>query len=205
MVGKALRRGGLIAALLVAGAGLARADDLCARLTVPPELGLACAPKDPVDSAAGVAVAPTGGAFAILSQLSLRRLDKAADPLAWSDPDEWLRRQVVVDTTAIGDLVEGLADDPDSPWGGPTAMLLAETIRQKLEQAGRAALSSCAPPADRDGERTMSCRLGATPLMLLLELRLVSDGDTRWALTWPAMNEQRQRHFTAIANSFRPG
>ena len=151
-----------------------------------------------------VTVEPTSGTFSSLSRLTVRRLDRTSDPLAWSDPDEWLRRQVAVDTSSLADGIEKFANDPDSPWAGATAMMLAENIRDALTRMGRAALQACSPPALKGDLRDMSCRFGAAPLALLMDMRLLARGDQRWALSLRAMNDQRQRHFEAIANSFTP-
>lgn len=203
MVGKTLRRRGLTAALLLlAAAAPATAADLCPRLTIPAELGLACAPI-PGDPAA-VAIEPAGGGFAALSRMTVRQLGQKDDPLAWTDPDEWLRQQVVIDTGGLADSIERYADDPDAPWGGATAMLLAESVRQALESVGRAALQVCGPPAVTPTARSMSCRFGVGSIGMLLDLRLVSIGNERWAVSARSMNERRQRHFEAIANSLTP-
>ena len=50
----------------------------------------------------------------------------------------------------------------------------------------------------------MRCSYAADGLGLLVVLRLVAAGDRRWAITMRAANEQRLRHFEAIANSFQP-
>jgi hypothetical protein len=208
MVRQALRRGGLIAcalaALAVSATTADAAEGLCARLTVPDELGLVCIPGEAGSGDQIVTVQPTGGTFAALSRLTVRKLDRGSDPLAWSEPDEWLRRQVVVDTSSIADGIDRLADDPDSPWGGATAMLLAENVRDALARMGRAALQACAEPRSQGAYREMACRFGAAPLALLLTMRLETRGDERWALSLRSANEQRQRHFEAIANSFSP-
>jgi hypothetical protein len=188
--------------MTAAGAGASPAQELCGRLTIPAELGLACRAMPAGEQ--GVIVAPTEGAFAALSRLRVRPLDRASDAEAWTNPDEWLRRQLEIDTSGIADAIERFADDPDSPWGGPTAALFAETVRDTLASVGRAALDSCTAPADVEGGRAMSCRLGAGPIGLLLDLRLVAAGDARWGIEYRSMNPQRQRHFEAIANSFRP-
>ncbi len=203
MVGKALRRRGLTAALLLmAAASPATAADLCQRLAIPTELGLACTSieGDPL----GVAVAPAGGGFAALSRMTIRQLEQKNDPLAWTDPDEWLRQQVVVDTTGLADSIERYADDPDAPWGGATAMLLAESVRQALASVGRAALQVCSTPVETPTAKSMGCRFGVGSLGLLLDLRLVNIGNERYAVSARSMNERRQRHFEAIANSLRP-
>jgi hypothetical protein len=204
VVGQELARlassAGLAVALLVGGAA---ADELCGRLTVPAELGLACVdqPGDPPRAVVG----PTGGAFAALSQLTLRRLDRARDAVAWDNPDGWLRGQLEIDTSGVADAFGSLADDPDSPWAGPTAALLAERVREALASVGKAALGNCDPPRDALNGRAMSCRFGGEGVGLLLDLRLVPDGEERWAIHYRSMNAQRQRHFEAIANSFRAG
>ncbi|HMR31554.1 MAG TPA: hypothetical protein PKA09_11400 [Geminicoccus sp.] len=183
----------------MAVAAPATAADLCPRLTIPAELGLACAPiaGDPL----GVAVEPAAGGFAALSRMTVRQLEQKDDPLAWADPDEWLRQQVVIDTGGLADSIERFADDPDAPWGGATAMLLAESVRQALESVGRAALQVCTAPAATATARSMGCRFGVGSLGLLLDLKLVSIGNERWAVSARSMNERRQRHFEAIANS----
>ena len=55
-----------------------RAAELCARLTVPAEVGLACSATP--EGRPGVVVAPTEGAFAALSRLTARPLDRADRP-----------------------------------------------------------------------------------------------------------------------------
>jgi len=199
LVGKALRRRCLTAALLLAATAPAVAADLCPRLAIPAELGLTCAPipGDPL----GTAVEPAGGGFAALSRMTVRQLEQKDDSLAWTDPDEWLRQQVVIDTGGLADSIERYADDPDAPWGGATAMLLAESVRQALESVGRAALQVCTPPAVTASARSMGCRFGVGSIGMLLDLRLVSIGNERYAVSARSMNERRQRHFEAIANS----
>lgn len=202
MVKKAVVRLALALLLAAGSAAPGAARQLCAELTLPAELGLACQPLP--DGTAGIAVAPTEGAFAALSRLTIRELSATEDALAWSDPDAWLRRQLELDTSGVADAIERYADDPDSPWGGPTATLLAETVRDALTSVGQVALDSCAPPSAIDAGRAMSCRLGAGPIALLLDLRVIGAGSARWSIEYRSMNPQRQRHFAAIANSFKP-
>jgi hypothetical protein len=205
VVREALRRCCLTGAAVLALASPAgAAEGLCARLQIPLELGLACTPGEAGSADQIVTVEPTGGTFAALTRLTVRRLDQASDPLAWTDPDEWLRRQVAVDTGSLADGIEKFANDPDSPWAGATAMMLADNVRDALSRMGRAALQACSQPSQKGDLREMSCRFGAPPLSLLLDMRLHAKGDQRWALSLRTMNEQRQRHLEAIANSFTP-
>lgn len=198
-----------LALLLAAGAAgapaaAAAAQDLCGALTVPPALGLACAPAAEAGPGA-VAVAPSEGSFAALSRLSLRPLDRARDPLAWSDPAGWLQRQMTVDTSSYAGLLGGAAQDPDSPFAGPEAKRALDSFASVLAGLGRLPLNACDTPLETEaGRYGMSCRFTAGGLGMLLDLRLVADGERRWAMTARAANEQRLRHFEAIANSFRP-
>jgi hypothetical protein len=84
-------------------------------------------------------------------------------------------------------------------------MLLAESVRQALESVGRAALQVCGAPVTTATAKSMSCRFGVGSLGLLLDLRLVSIGNERYAISTRSMNERRQRHFEAVANSLKPG
>ena len=50
----------------------------------------------------------------------------------------------------------------------------------------------------------MDCSFTAGGIGLFVQHRLIAAGDQRWGLTMRAANEQRLRHFEAIANSFTP-
>ena len=156
----------------------AGANDLCASLTIPADLGLACAPAADIAPGA-VAVTPgSDSGFAGLSRLSLRPLDKAQDPLAWSDPAAWLQRQMTIDTSSYAGVLGGAADDPDSPFAGPAAKSALDSFVSALQGLGRLPLNACDTPLEQTAGR--------------------------WAITARAANEQRLRHFEAIANSFVP-
>jgi hypothetical protein len=191
--------------LALAASGPAGAAGLCERIEVPAQLGLACAPVAGSAAENAVSLGPVAGGFASLSRMTVRRLARASDPLAWGKPEEWLQRQLVLDTSSLADAVDRLVDDPDSPWSGPTAMLLAESVREALENVGQAPLQACSAPTARADGHAMRCTYGVGSFGLLLELRLVATGDERYAVTFRSMNERRQRHFEAIANGFRPG
>jgi hypothetical protein len=203
VVGKAPPRRLTAAALLLVSSGAA-AEDLCGRITIPDQLGLACAR---VAEPGAVEVAPTGGAFALLSRMTVRQLDLAgADGLAWSDPQEWLRAQMTPDTSRLAEALGGLAEDPDSPFTGEQSAAAVESLKRALAGVSALALSACADPApDVPDHWQMRCSYATDGLGLHLVLRLVAAGDRRWALTMRAANEQRLRHFEAIANSFQPG
>jgi hypothetical protein len=193
------------AAALLSGMGLtapAIAQDLCAALTIPEPLGLVCTSM-PDGSAA---IMPADGAFAALSRLTVRPLARqGADDLAWTDPAAWLRGQVTVDTSTYVDAMAGLADDPDSPFAGAPARKALDHLRTVLNGLAKLPLSACEPPTEgKPGRWNMPCRYAADGLGFLLDLRLVADGERRWAITLRTANEQRQRHFEAIANSFQP-
>lgn len=178
---------------------------LCAALAIPAELGLVCEPQ-PGDQPA-VVVRPAEGGFAALSRLTVRRLDRAlaADATAWSDPGAWLERQMTLDTAGFAAALRRLADDPDSPLAGEGARSAVDTLLGAVDALGRLALAACESPAPRrDGRHVMSCRFTAGGFGLLLDLQLVRSGEERWAIALRTMNEQRLRHFRALAGAFEP-
>lgn len=183
----------------------AGAVDLCPSLAIPTDLGLACAPATDIAPGA-VAVTPAAGtSFGGLSQLSLRPLDRTQDPLAWSDPTAWLQRQMTVDTSSYAGVLGGAADDPDSPFAGAEAKSALNSFVGVLQGLGRLPLNACDTPLEQStGRWSMGCRFTMGGIGMLMQLRLVADGDRRWGMTLRAANEQRLRHFEAIANSFTP-
>ena len=200
---------GLLAAVALAGEAAAqRSTDpaaLCAAFSIPPELGLVCEPAG--GATVGVVVRPAEGGFAALSRLTLRRLDResAVDALAWSDPAAWLERQMTLDTAGFAAALRRLVDDPDSPLAGETTRAAVETLLGAVDRLGKLALAACESPQLRpDGRHVMSCRFTAGGFGLLLELQLLGSGEERWALALRTMNEQRLRHFRALAGAFRP-
>lgn len=194
----------LLPALLPAAAP-ALAADLCERLTIPPALNLACAEAPNVAQGA-VVVEPVGGAFAALSRLTVRPLERSGeDALAWEDPAAWLKRQMTLDTSRYADVLGGVARDPDSPFAGPEASQALEGLKGALSSLGRLALGACDEPGETaSGRWAMRCSFTPAGLGVLVHLRLVAEGERRWAITMRAANEQRLRHFEAIANSFAP-
>ena len=180
------------------------AQDLCARLTVPPELGLGCSPALGLGPEA-VEVTPIEGTFAALSRMTVRRLERSgADASAWTDPGAWLQSQVRIDTSGLEEAIGGLAQDPDSPFAGGQATTALESLKRALAGLTSLALTACDQPVpDPAGEWRMRCNYTADGLGLLVALRLVADDDERWSITMRAANEQRLRHFEAIANSFQ--
>jgi hypothetical protein len=197
-----IRTAGAGLALLLAGPVLAQ--DLCAELTIPDQLGLACAPTA---TPGEVAIAPVSGAFALLSRMAVRPLDKnGADALAWTDPAGWLRAQVTPDTAALTRALEGAVDDPDSPFTGAQGATALDTIKRALAGVSALALSACEEPALTAPEAwQMRCSYATEGLGIYVVLRLVAVGEQRWEISMRAANEQRVRHFEAIANSFQPG
>jgi hypothetical protein len=197
-------RGGLtfaVAALVIAS-GVAAAEDLCGTVRIPAEIGLACAPAP--DNA--ISITPEAGAFASLSRLTIRPLAKAGgDATAWSDPPTWLRAQLTPDLTALSDLLAPLAEDPDSPFASAQATSALDALRRALGGLSSLPLSACGEPAPVGADQwRMRCSFASDGLGLFVALRLIAKGDHRWAIVMRTANEQRLRHFEAIANSFQP-
>ena len=189
--------------LAVSLAAPALAEDLCATLTIPAALGLVCT----ANPDGTTTVMPADGAFAALSRMTLRRLERSGgDEQAWSEPAAWLQGQVTVDTSGYVGAMAGIADDPDSPFAGEAARQALAHLKAVLGGLAKLPLNACEPPTESvPGRWQMPCRYMADGLGLLVDLRLVADGDQRFAIRLRAANEQRLRHFEAIANSFQPG
>lgn len=179
------------------GAGEGRAQDLCAQLTVPDGLDLGCTAE--VRPEPRAVLAPDGGTFAALSRMSVRALDPVADRLAWEDPRAWLERQMIVDLDGVADAVRDFGDDPDSPFGGEMARSAIGMLASGLEGLSRLPLAACGEGASAD---ELTCRFGVEPIALMMRIMLSGEGETRYAFNIRTFNEQRLRHFTAIANSF---
>ncbi len=180
MVREAPLRRLIVLAATLAWVGPAHTRELCGELTIPSQLGLACAADTEQGS---VAVTPTGGAFALLSRMSVRALDRTgADAAAWSDPSAWLRAQVTPDTTALSQSLGGLVEDPDSPLAGDQASSAVEALKRALAGLSALATSACDEPASVGADRwQMRCSYATDGVGLHVLLRLVAAGDRRWA------------------------
>jgi hypothetical protein len=180
----------------------ATADRLCQQITIPDQLDLACVPQPVGD---GVTVEPTAGDFASLSRMTLEPVERTeANRLAWSDPAEWLKQQLTLDTSGLAGAAEGLTQSPDSPFAGEGAVTALDSVVGFLNQLGQLPLAVCDDPAQRGEIWEMDCRIEIAGFGAYLAQRLVIDGEDRYAIGIRTMNPQRLRHFEAIANSFRP-
>lgn len=191
---------GCVLAALALGAGPARATGLCDNITVPELLDLRCTPSFDAAAQERAIVEPEEGMFRLLSRLSLRQLDPVADRQAWNEPAAWLEQQMILDLDGVASTLRELADDPDSPFGGEILRSAIDFFAGGLEDLSRLPLAACDRETRRETELT--CRFGVEPLGLLMKIMLVADGDDRYAFNIRSFNEQRLRHFTAIANSF---
>lgn len=183
----------------LAASGSAPAAGLCDRLTVPASLELGCSisAEDGIERAV---VEPLGGSFRLLSRMTLRRLDPATDRLAWDDPEAWLEQQMILDLDGVSALIRGLGRDPDSPFGSSMLQDALDVLADGIEGLSRLPLSAC---GDGASDSELTCRFGIEPVGLNLRINLAADGEARYAFNIRTFNEQRLRHFAAIANSFR--
>ena len=175
-----------------------------------------CAPESPSRRARSVlhgrrpkaiAIAPAGGTFAALSHMTIRPLVKTGADATGLERPRWL------------------AADPDDAGPGRAAGLAGTTrdrpgqpVRRRSGRCGArkpAAASwavsprSCSRPANsprRAGadEWRMRCDFTADGLGLYMASRVVARGESAGRSSMRAANEQRLRHFEAIANSFQP-
>jgi len=201
---------GLLCLLSVGGGEPAVAAPLCDGLFVPEGYALTCETRIEGATRTEQAVVRPGGATTgvALAQLTLRPLDRAAAPLAWSEPDRWLEEQVAFDVTGIGAAVSGLGGaGAQGSAGHPAAQALLDGLMAALAGWGRLPLQGCAKADEAAGDgprRELRCRWGVVPLTLSMNQRLVEAGERRFAVSYWAVDEQRMRHLEAIANSFTP-
>jgi hypothetical protein len=189
-----------LASFAPAPPGAAPIADLCGRLFLPEGYQLDCT----VRSGAGASerravVRPVEGAFAPLSELTIRPLDEPVD-----DPEQWLRDQLKIDLTGVEDSLTGLAESPDSPFAGSSIDEHLESWLALLDSLAGLPLEGCGEPVARsagDGWQ-LTCEWPLGPLRQYLTLRLVERDGQQYAVRIRAMNEQRLRHLVAIANSF---
>lgn len=173
------------------------ADTLCDRLTVPEQLELGCSVA--TDDGGRAIVQAREGTFRALSRLSVRELDRETDELAWTDPEAWLERQMIVDLDRVAATVRDLGEDPDSPFASEMFRSAIEVLVAGLEGLSRLPLAAC---GDGPSDSELTCRFGVEPVGLIVKVMLLADDDSRHAANIRTFNEQRLRHFTAIANSF---
>ncbi len=183
-------------------------ERLCGRLFVPEDSGLLC---EEVIGGEGegrkAEVRPVDGRFADFSRLTLRMLrPEGVDRLAWEDGDAWLEAQMRIDMRVYADSLRALAKDPDNPLSADGMRQAIKALASALEKLGGLALAACdRPRRTAGGQRVLRCRFGAKPLALHVQVRLVEDGDRRYAINIRTLSARRLRHFEAIANSFGLG
>ena len=189
-----------LATLASAPSEAAPIADLCGRLLLPEGYQLDCSVQDGAAPSERTAVVrPVEGAFAPLSELTIRPLEEPVD-----DPAQWLREQLTIDLTGVEDSVSGLAESPDSPFAGSSIDEHLESWLELLDSLAGLPLEGCGEPAARsagDGWQ-LTCEWPLGPLHQYLTLRLVERDGEQYAMRIRAMNEQRLRHLVAIANSF---
>jgi hypothetical protein len=171
-----------LASVTLASLEAAPIDDLCGRLFLPEGYQLDCTVRGGARASERMAVVhPVEGAFAPLSELTIRPLDDAVD-----DP------------------LTGLTESPDSPFAGSSIDEHLESWLALLDSLAGLPLEGCGEPTARsagDGWQ-LTCEWPLGPLRQYLTLRLVERDGQQYAVRIRAMNEQRLRHLVAIANSF---
>lgn len=189
-----------LAGLLALEAPAAAAPEgLCDRLFVPDGYALTCSVEGSPADDWNLLVHPTGGAFAPLSELSIRPV---AEPI--EDPAAWLKEQLTMDMSQFDAALDELLHGPDSPVTNTPIVGQLESWRGVLRAAAGWPLAGCAEPERLAGGETwrVSCDWEVGPLRQDMELRLVERDGERYAVKIRAMNEHRMRHLVAIANSF---
>jgi hypothetical protein len=190
----------LAALCLLGGRAEASEAGLCERLFVPEGYDLDCAVRnDPGQAPWVLTVHPVEGAFAPLSELTIRPLSGPVD-----DPQAWLREQLTLDLSSFDATLEDLLHGDHSPVADAPIVDQLESWRDLLHQAAGWPLAGCDEPASPDAGETwrMSCKWELGPFQQFMALRLVEADGQHYAVRIRAMNERRMRHLVAIANSF---
>jgi hypothetical protein len=194
----------LIGAIALACAGASTAtqatEDLCARLSVPDGVGLACLVRsDPAGSGLAAVVQPTDSDFAPLSELTLRRVEGPIE-----EPAEWLRQQLTLDLSPVDAALNELIHGADSPITGTPLAEQLQSWRGLLGAAATLPLTGCGDPARLAGGEAweMACEWELGGLRQYMRFRLVERAGDHYGIRIRTMNEQRLRHLLAIANSF---
>ena len=118
-------------------------EDLCARLSVPDGVGLACLVRsDPAGSGMAAVVQPTDSDFAPLSELTLRRVEGPIE-----EPAEWLRQQLTLDLSPVDAALNELIHGADSPITGTPLAEQLQSWRGLLGAAATLPLTGCGDPA----------------------------------------------------------
>jgi hypothetical protein len=175
-------------------------EDLCARLSVPDGVGLACLVRsDPAGSDLAAVVQPTDSDFAPLSELTLRRVEGPIE-----EPAEWLRQQLTLDLSPVDAALNELIHGADSPITGTPLAEQLQSWRGLLGAAATLPLTGCGDPARLAGGEAweMACEWELGGLRQYMRFRLVERAGDHYGIRIRTMNEQRLRHLLAIANSF---
>jgi hypothetical protein len=175
-------------------------EDLCARLSVPDGVGLACLVRsDPAGSGLAAVVQPTDSDFAPLSELTLRRVEGPIE-----EPAAWLRQQLTLDLSPVDAALNELIQGADSPITGTPLAEQLQSWRGLLGAAATLPLTGCGDPARLAvGEAwEMACEWELGGLRQYMRFRLVERAGDYYGIRIRTMNEQRLRHLLAIANSF---
>jgi hypothetical protein len=181
------------------GAGRAAPAELCPSLFVPEGYRLACEISGDPTRDWRLTVRPEDELVAPFSVLSLRPVEEPVD-----DPDIWLREQLTLNLSDVGDAFRSLVDRPGSPLFDPALAASLDDMVGRLRILDQLPLQSCGFPGMTASEDAwqIECAWGLGPIRLEGLVRLVYRDERQYAISVWAMNDRRMRHLVAIANSF---
>jgi hypothetical protein len=187
---------------LMAVASPAEAAALCESLFVPDGYTLICETRiESGQRSERVVVRPSGGTAASLAELTIRPLERATAPLAWTAPQQWLADQVAVDVSGLSTGLQNLGGT--AFLAHPAAKATVDGLVTMLTGWSKLPAEACTPE-EKPLRHDLRCRWGIEPVALEMSQRLVEAGEQRFAVSYWAADEQRLRHLEAIANSFNP-
>jgi hypothetical protein len=186
-------------ALWSSDAAQAAPAEVCPLLFVPEGYRLTCEISGDPARDWRLTVRPEHELVAPFSVLSLRPVEEPVD-----DPDIWLREQLTLNLSDVGDAFRSLVDRPGSPLFDPALATYLDEIVGRLRVLDQLPLQSCGFPGMTASEDAweIECDWGVGPIALQGLLRLAYRDEQPYAISVWAINDRRMRHLVAIANSF---
>jgi hypothetical protein len=173
--------------------------EVCPPLFVPEGYRLSCEIPGDAMREWRLTVQPEDELAAPFSLLSLRPVEEPVD-----DPDIWLREQLTLKLSDVGEAFRDLVGRPASPLFDPALATSLDEMVGRLRVLDQLPLQSCGFPGMTASEDAwqIECAWSVGPIALQGLLRLAYRDEQPYAISIFAMSDQRMRHLVAIANSF---
>jgi hypothetical protein len=173
--------------------------EVCPPLFVPDGYRLSCEILGGSAREWRLTVQPADELAAPFNLLSLRAVEEPVD-----DPDIWLREQLTLKLSDVGEAFRDLVGRPESLLFDPALATSLDEMVGRLRILDQLPLQSCGFPGMTASEDAwqIECDWSVGPIALQGQLRLAYRDEQPYAISIFAMSERRMRHLVAIANSF---